>query len=210
LAVALSVYLKNIGAQNNKHQDYWRIPSSRHVEAASNLQAEVHQSLQITVPIINQESFDYHIVRCSHNWRNNGMRKDWVWVKDGDDTDHGALHGMMACRLLCLFRITETTNFKTHDVAMVEALKPLNGGKADSSEGHGLVSLSDWDTPGENTQAHRLATLQRKKGLITNRFCVSIGSVMGAAHILTDQVHPPSGKYFANPYVDFTTYNTIY
>jgi len=67
---------------------------------------------QLEIPVLafqEREIYDLHRARCTGdlNFRNQGGRNDWVWVRAGTEDMYGALRGPLPAKLIARFKIRD-------------------------------------------------------------------------------------------------------
>ena len=165
------------------------------------LPVEIFKQLEIPVPsFTNPDEYTIHHARCVQNFRNQGARNDWVWVKVADEREFGALRGRLPGRLKGLFKIRDTESGYSHRLGLVQLLSP-GPGKGSVDANHGLVKV--------NSKLGRIGS---------DIWLVTISSIQGIAHIVPlDADRAKSGTkeleaktWLVNSRIDLETFNEIY
>jgi len=145
---------------------------------------------QLELPVLTfQEADVYEIHRARStgtlHFRNQGSRKDWVWVQAGTKEMYGALRGRLPAKLVALLKIRGTRSEDTvRRVAGVELLTPVNTGPL--SDLHGLVTVQ----LSEDTRGFTI---------------VDIGTILGLAHLIPEEYR----RWLVNSRIDLTTFNEV-
>ena len=92
--------------------------------------------LEVAVPVFQDpDSYTMHNLRCTGEglFRGGNPRNDWVWVEVGEGLgETGDLRGRLPGQLRGLFKLRDPGNvIVSHRPAVVELLRPMNGGVAD-------------------------------------------------------------------------------
>jgi len=107
------------------------------------LPVELLTQLEISVLAFQEtEIYDIHPARCTGalNFRNDGSRKDWVWVQAGTEDMYGALRGRLLAKLVALFKMRDyTCEDRVRRLAGVQFLTAVNSGRL--SDVHSLVTV---------------------------------------------------------------------
>ena len=149
--------------------------------------------LEVAVPVFQDpDSYTMHNRRCTGEglFRGGNPRNDWVWVEVGEGLgETGDLRGRLPGQLRGRFKLRDPGNvIVSHRLAVVELLRPMNGGVADPYDTLVRVRKRVYKNPA--------------KAYMT----VNIRSVLGMAHL----VEYGEGKWLVNNRIDLKTWNEIY
>jgi len=158
-------------------------------EILESLPVELLTQLEIAVLALQEmEIYEIHRARCTGalNFRNQGGRNDWVWVRAGTEDMYGAPRDRLPAKLVALFKIRDyRCEDRVRRLAGVQFVSAVNSGR-----------ISD---------VHSLVTDQMKED--AREFTiVDIGTILGLAHLI------PEGdrRWSVNSCIDLRTFNEVY
>jgi len=146
---------------------------------------------QLEIPVVafqERDVYDIHRARYTGalHFRDQGSRKDWVWVQAGSEEMYDALRGRLPAKLVALFKIRDyTCENAVRPVAAVRMLSAVNSGFP--SDIHGLVTVQMREDAREFT-------------------IPDVGTIDGLAHLI------PEGewRWLVNSRIDLRTFNEVY
>jgi len=146
---------------------------------------------QLEIPVLafqETEIYDIHRARCTGalNFRNQGSRNNWVWVRAGTEDMYGALRGSLPAKLVALFKIRDyRCEDRVRRLAGIQFVSAVNSGRI--SDIHSLVIVQMKEDAREFT-------------------VVDIGTILGLAHLI------PEGdrRWIVNSRIDLRTFNEVY
>jgi len=168
--------------------DDQRLPSDR--TELGPLPVEQFTHLEIPVSDFQEaDVFQIHRARCTGTkaLRTGDPRNDWICVQAGGEESYGDLQGLVVAPLLALFKIRNVLSGAgdVNHLALVHILDPVGAGRFHRGSGH--IRVGKWP----NGPDMRI---------------VSIGAVIGQAHVITG----PERQWIVNYRIDLQTFNEIY
>ena len=162
-----SVYRELI--QNSQHN----LPTERRLPEdpviLRSLPVELLTQIEFPIPAFQETNiYDIQRERCTGapDFKNQGCRNNWVWVKAGDEEMYGAQSGRLPAKLRALFKIQNATcDCPVRRLASVQMLSPVNSGRV--SDVHGLVTVQQREDALEFT-------------------IVDVGTILGLAHLIPE------------------------
>ena len=103
------------------------------------LPAEQFTQLEILVPDIQEtDIFHVHRARCTgrKSFRNSGSGMDWIWIQAGRLDIYRELWGRAVACLVGLLKIRNVWTDVVSQLAFVQVLDPVKGGRFDVARGH--------------------------------------------------------------------------
>jgi len=187
LGVSIQIICRGLNrySQHNLPQEY-RLPENP--EILESLSVELLTQLEIPVLAFQEtEIYDIHRAPCTGalNFRNQGGRNDWLWVRAGTEDMYGALRGCLPAKLVALFKI--------RDYRCKDRVRHLTGIQFVSDVNSGWIS-----------DVHSLVTVQMKKDARESTV-VDIGTIVALAHLIPDG----DQRWIVNSRIDLRTFNEV-
>ena len=152
------------------------------------LSAEQFTQLEILAPDFQEtDIFHVHRARCTgrKQFRNSGARNDWIWIQAGGLDIYSELRQRAVARLVGLFQIRNMRTEVVSQLAYIQVLDPVNGGRFHEASGH-------------------IRVYKRHNG--RDMRIIDIRVIVGQAHVVSYR----DGQWLVNHWIDPRTFNDIY